>query len=38
MDQAGIANMEKDCLKMQIELFNTQVKLERGTVSNSVKE
>jgi hypothetical protein len=38
MDQSGIQNMEKDCLKIQIDLMKGQVKMTRSPVSQSIKE
>jgi hypothetical protein len=38
MDQSGINNMEKDCLKLQIGLMKAQVTIKRTPVSESIKE
>ena len=38
MDQAGIAGMEKDVLKLQIEIMKKQVDLERMNLSESIRE
>ena len=38
MDQAGIAGMEKDVLKLQIEIMKKQVDLERMNISESIGE
>lgn len=38
MDQAGIVGMEKDVLKLQIEIMKKQVDLERMNLSESIRE
>ena len=38
MDQAGISGMEKDVLKLQIEIMKKQVDLERMNLSESIRE
>ena len=38
MDKAGIANIEKENLQLQIDLLKAQVDMKRSPLSESIKE